>query len=160
MEICDRYTDNHGKFSDAPGDYLRYFQIASELLARQHEGMTGYLRDVESADLVDQFCRLEDIHGMLGTLRGVQPSDQQFEENRHTLLIINQNTDAVEVLVYPDFRTAIGEYFKIEREKGNDIDVVLVAADDSESVRFGFKNYFSDAREFVTLVDEACTSLS
>ena len=138
---------------------MHYFQIASELLARHHEGMTGCLPDRESVDLVDEFCRLEEMHGMLRTLRGVQPSDDYFESDKHTLLIFDQKTDLVEVVTFSDFRTAIAEFFKIEREKGDDIDVVLVAADDPESVRFGFKNYFSDAREFVNLVDEACKSL-
>ena len=50
------------------------------------------------------------------------------------------------------------EYFRLERESAEEIDVVLVAADDPESVRFGFKNYFSDAKDFVDYVTEALAS--
>lgn len=36
----------------------------------------------------------------------------------------------------------------------------MVRADTSEEVRLAFRNYFTDAREFVRLVDAACTRLS
>lgn len=158
VEICDKYTDNHGKFSDAPGDYLRYFQISSELLARHFEGMTGCLPDHATSELIAEFNDLEANYGMIRTLKGIQPSQQEFDASRHTLLIFDEATDIVEVITFSDFRKAIGEYFRMEREKKDNTDIVLVAADDSESVRFGFKNYFSDAKEFVSMMDRACGS--
>lgn len=155
VEICDKFTDNHGKFSNAPDDYLEYFVLASELLARFHEPSTPKQLDLNDLDLVDRFDELEEEHGMLQTLKGVQPSADEFEASRNTLLIFDENLDVVEVESFVDFRTAVSAYFELERTKGPTVDVVLVAADDPESVRFGFKNYFSDAREFVSLVEEA-----
>lgn len=157
VEICDKYTDNHGKFSDAPNDYLRYFQISSELLARKFENCLSCLPDATMHELIDEFNSLEQNHGMIRTLRGIQPSQQEFDSSKHTLLIFDETTDKVEVKTFSDFRKAISEYFRLEREAADDRDVVLVAADDPESVRFGFKNYFSDAREFVDLMDIACS---
>jgi putative GTP pyrophosphokinase len=78
------------------------------------------------------------------------------EVGLHTLLIFDERTDNVDVKTFSDFRLAIAEYFRLERERADNTDVVLVAADDSESVRFGFKNYFSDAREFVGFMDQIC----
>ena len=39
-------------------------------------------------------------------------------------------------------------------------DIVLVRADSGEEVRLAFKNYFSDARDFIQLVENGCTELS
>jgi putative GTP pyrophosphokinase len=36
----------------------------------------------------------------------------------------------------------------------------LVKADTSEEVRFAFKNYFSDAQDFINLVESGCERLS
>lgn len=160
VEICDNFTDNHGKFSDAPEAYLRYFSLASELLARHFEPQTPRQFDLTNLELVSEFAHLENEHNMLTTLRGVQPSHEQFESSNHTLLIFDEEKNVTEVRVFSDFRIAIRSYFDLERTKGSGVDVVLVAADDSESVRFGFQNYFSDAREFVRMVDEATEQLS
>lgn len=153
VEICDTYTDNHGKFSKAPDEYLEYFGLASEVLARSAEEMTSCYPDLTNKEIVSRFLELEAKHGMLRTLRGIQPANPEFKSNKHALLIIKGDGRAedIEVTTFSNFKTAVTEYFRQERETLHDI--VLVAADDSESVRFGFKNYFSDAREFVDLVD-------
>lgn len=39
-------------------------------------------------------------------------------------------------------------------------DVVLVRADTSEDIRTAFRNYFTDATEFIRLVEEGCQKLS
>jgi len=41
-----------------------------------------------------------------------------------------------------------------------DRDVVLVRADKSDEIRLAFRNYFSDATEFIRLLEEGCTKLS
>ena len=156
VEICDKYTENHGKFSNAPDEYLRYFQVASELLARKFEGMRSCIPDVSDADLVREFKTLEGKHGMLTTLAGIKPNDENFPDERNTLLIYNEKSGETNVMTFAKFKDAVEEYFRLEREASEGIDVVLVAADDPESVRFGFKNYFSDARDFVDYVNDAC----
>ncbi|MGR3659901.1 MAG: RelA/SpoT domain-containing protein [Paracoccaceae bacterium] len=156
VEICDKFTENHGKFSNAPDDYLLYFQIASELLARHFEDMTGGLPEPTTEQLISDFLGLEKKHGMLHTLEGIQPSQEKFSDSRHSLLIFDEKAGTTKVLPFKLFREAVEEYFRLERESDNDVDVVLVAGEDSESVRFGFKNYFSDAREFVDYMHEAC----
>jgi putative GTP pyrophosphokinase len=42
------------------------------------------------------------------------------------------------------------------RDPGKDI---LVRADTSDDVRNAFRNYFSDAREFIALVESGCETL-
>ncbi|WP_282127543.1 RelA/SpoT domain-containing protein [Roseobacter litoralis] len=155
VEICDNYTENHGKFSNAPDEYLLYFQIASELLARTFEDRRSCLPNWTIKELTSRFEVLEAEHGMLSTLAGIQPNDENFPAERNTLLIFNNETGETEVLVFQNFRDAVQNYFKLERESADGIDVVLVAADDPESVRYGFKNYFSDAKDFVNYIQDA-----
>jgi hypothetical protein len=167
VEICDNFTDNHGKFSNAPDDYLRYFFLASEILRRVYESEMPPVTDLQTKDLLAEFVNLEDQHGLLRTLRGIRPSKGDFSLKKHTLLITREeevetsedDPFSVEVLTFDDFREAVTAYFELERTKNAETDVVLVAADDAESVRFGFKNYFSDAREFVELIDAALVAL-
>lgn len=155
VEICDRYTENHGKFSNAPHEYLLYFQIASELLARVFEDRTSCFPECNTGDLAAKFLELEEKHGMLLTLEGIQPHDENFPSERNTLLIFDENIDEVEVRTFSSFKDAVQEYFMLERQLDSEKDIVLVAADDPESVRFGFKNYFSDARDFVDYMRRA-----
>jgi hypothetical protein len=49
--------------------------------------------------------------------------------------------------------------FELEKEFP-DSDVVLVRADTSDDVRLAFRNYFSDARDFIRLMEEGCAKLS
>jgi hypothetical protein len=49
--------------------------------------------------------------------------------------------------------------FDLEEQRPG-TDVVLVRAETSEEIRLAFKNYFSDATDFVRMVNEACDSLS
>ena len=39
-------------------------------------------------------------------------------------------------------------------------DIVLVRADTSDEVRLAFKNYFSDARDFIRMIEDGCTKLT
>lgn len=133
--------------------------LASELLARHYEPETPRQLELNDNELAQEFCALEAHYGMLKTLQGIQPSQEKFDTSRNTLLIFNEENETVEVRTFYEFRKAIEAYFEIERTKSPDTDVVLVAADDPDSVRFGFKNYFSDAREFVTLVSDAIEAL-
>lgn len=157
VEICDNFTENHGKFSEAPNDYLRYFILASEVLRRAYEPETTALLELSNTQLKSEFEHLETTHGMLRTLAGIQPSKSEFSYDRHTLLISGEREGEpfIEIQTFSDFRKAVGVYFELERSKEQNVDVVLVAAEDAESVRFGFKNYFSDAREFVGLLQTA-----
>jgi len=127
---------------------------------RAFEEETTRQLDVADYDLVDDFSQLEEKHGMLRTLRGVQPSEEAFGADRNTLLIFNEELGETEVKTFSDFRDAVRVYFELERTKAPETDIVLVAADDAQSVRFGFQNYFSDATEFVYLVEQACQKLA
>jgi hypothetical protein len=65
----------------------------------------------------------------------------------------------LDVRTYRDATEALRNLFELEKEfPGRDI--VLVRADTSDEVRLAFKNYFSDARDFIDLVERGCQKLS
>ena len=105
VEICDNFTDNHGKFSNAPLEYLRYFVLASEMLARKFEPDSPRQMEISNTDVIDEFQHLEDSHGMLATLRGIQPSQQDFAFDKHTLLIFDEDREETEVRTFSDVRS-------------------------------------------------------
>ena len=65
----------------------------------------------------------------------------------------------LEIRNFRDATDALRALFELERSMP-DRDIVLVRADTSEDVRIAFRNYFTDAREFVRLIDSACANVS
>ncbi|WP_428160695.1 hypothetical protein [Desulfobacter sp.] len=64
----------------------------------------------------------------------------------------------LEIRTYKGATEALKALFQLEKEFPNN-DIVLVKADSSEEVRYAFKNYFTDAKDFIRLLEEACQAL-
>lgn len=65
VEVVTQMTENEPKFNRGDRRHIRLFCLASEMLARAQEGLSGYLPDLSNKDLVDEFNKLEsDIHVM------------------------------------------------------------------------------------------------
>lgn len=165
VEIYDQFTDSHAKFSDAPEEQKLYFQLTSEILARTYEESTGCFPEWTIEDVFDKFLDLESKFKVLKTLRGILPHDQNFDSDKNTLIQHKQASSTgaeplMQIQTFRVFKDAVEAYFLAEKNAGPEVQVVLVSAEDTESVRFGFKNYFSDAREFVDLIDQAVTIFS
>jgi len=92
------------------------------------------------------------------TLRGLNSAKSDVSDKRNSILIFSKEGD-LEVRNFRDATDALRALFELEKNMP-DRDIVLVRADTSEEVRLAFRNYFTDAREFVRLVDAACTKLS
>jgi hypothetical protein len=128
------------------------------MLARVHEKMTSSLPDVESQELLREFLELDNELRLMQTLRGLNGAKSDVTDKRNSILIFSPDGD-LEVKSFRDATDALRALFVLEKQMP-DRDIVLVRADTSEEVRLAFRNYFKDAREFVRLVDHACTSLS
>jgi hypothetical protein len=95
---------------------------------------------------------------LLKTLQGLNSIDSIVSTNRNSILIFSPSGE-LEIKTYRDAPEALRALFQLEKEHP-DKDIVLVRADTTEEVRFAFKNYFSDAQDFVRLVEEGCQILS
>jgi putative GTP pyrophosphokinase len=95
---------------------------------------------------------------MGSTLTGLNIVETESTKNKNSILIFRENGE-LEIRSFKEATDALKELFKIEKEYPN-LDVVLVKADTNEEIRMAFKNYFSDAKDFIRLLTEAQQKLS
>lgn len=158
VEVIGFITESQPKFKKGDNRYERAMALASEILARAHERHKGPFPDLEDKELVRQFLALDEEVGLLQTLRGLNAADKAVTGNRNAILIFSGSGD-LEVRTFRDATEALRALFDLERTMP-ERDIVLVRADTSDEVRLAFKNYFSDARDFIRLIESGCAKLS
>jgi putative GTP pyrophosphokinase len=158
VEVIGFITESQPKFQEGDTRYEVAMSLASEIMARVHEGATGPFPQKDKHELVNEFLAYDRELKLLNTLRGLNAADQVVSANRNTILIFSESGE-LEVKSYRDAPEALRALFQLEKELPGK-DIVLVRADTSEDVRFAFKNYFSDAQDFIALVESGCQALS
>lgn len=158
VEVIGFITESQPKFQQGDTRYQEAMALASEILARAFEGLRGPHSDIDDVEVVRRFLKLNEDLGLLMMLRGLNSSDTEVSKNKNTILIFSESGD-LEVRTYRDSTEALRALFELEETMPSN-DIVLVKADSSEEVRFAFKNYFSDAQDFIRLIEEGCERLS
>jgi ppGpp synthetase/RelA/SpoT-type nucleotidyltranferase len=158
VEVIGFITQSQPKFQRGDTRYERAMALASELLARAHEQQTGPFPNADDREILDEFLSLDTQLHLMQTLKGLNSAKGDVTDKRNSILIFSKE-GALEVRSFRDATDALRALFELEKQMP-DRDIVLVRADTSEDVRLAFRNYFTDAREFVRLVDVACTKLS
>lgn len=158
VEVIGFITESQPKFQQGDKRFERAMALASEILARAHEDARGAFPNLEDKDLVAQFLAADKELGLLKMLRGLNAADQAVSDNRNAILIFSGES-SLEVRTFRDAPDALRALFELERQMP-ERDIVLVRADTSDEVRLAFKNYFSDARDFIRLVEEGCAKLT
>lgn len=158
VEVIGFITESQPKFQQGDRRYEHAMALASEMLARAYENLKGPFPDLTDREVLEQFLEVDHELSLLQTLRGLNQAKSQISDKRNTILIFS-DTGALEVKSYRDAPEALRALFELEKQMPNK-DIVLVKADSSEEVRLAFRNYFSDAREFIRLIDQACERLS
>lgn len=158
IEVIGFITQSQPKFQRGDTRYERAMALASELLARAHEQQTGPFPTASDQMILDEFLSLDNELHLMQTLRGLNSAKGDVSDKRNSILIFSKEGE-LEVRAFRDATDALRALFELEKNMP-DRDIVLVRADTSENVRLAFRNYFTDAREFVRLVDAACTKLS
>ncbi len=158
VEVIGFITSSQPKFEKGDLRYQHAMALASEILARSYEKMTGPFPTLPDIDLVREFLEKEKVINLLNMLRGLNATKVSVSENRNAILIFSPEGE-LEIKTYRNAPEALRALFELEAEQpGNDI--VLVKADTSEEVRFAFKNYFSDAQDFIELIEQGCQNLA
>jgi hypothetical protein len=127
--------------------------LSSEILSRVYEENSGPYPDLSNLELIRRFDALDNELNLIRTLTGLNTAKTEATRNRNTILVFKPNGD-LEVFSYRDSTEALDDLFRLENENP-DLDIVLVKADTSEEIRMAFKNYFSDAKDFVRLLTRA-----
>jgi hypothetical protein len=163
VEVADLITSSRIKFNDAKDNYLRYFQLASEIIARTAEKQRSCCGDLSDKALKNEFSASDKRLGIMATLDNLRQAGgtrRRFKKNM--LLIFKYEADEenrLETRVYENVNRAIEAYDELEKEYGDRADIVLVRGETEENIRDAFRNYFSDARAFVDLMNDGLKAL-
>src|SRR5690606_17443698 len=158
VEVIGFITESQPKFEEGDTRYRDAMALASEILARSFESATGPHADLSDEETVRRFLAMDEELGLLAMLRGLNAADTAVSTNRNSILVFS-GEGALEIRTYRDATEALRSLFELEKEFPGQ-DIVLVRADTSDEVRLAFKNYFSDARDFIDLVERGCQKLS
>ncbi|MBS0483320.1 MAG: hypothetical protein JSR96_14475 [Proteobacteria bacterium] len=113
-------------------------------------------------ELTEQFLDLDNELGLMRTLRALNSANNEVTEKKNIILIFGDGEEGkpspLEMKSYRGATDALRALFELEKQHGGK-DIVLVRADTSDEVRIAFRNYFSDATEFINLIDNGCQVL-
>lgn len=157
IEVVDLISNDRIKFNDAASARMDFFRHASEIIARAYEDRKSCLSGLSNSELVSRFRFIEGSTGILATLKNLQLAShiQNFGKNMILIFYYGRRGSAA-ILEYESFNStskAERAYRELEFELAGQADVVMVSAKNFQSVREVFKNYFSDATEFVKFVE-------
>ncbi len=158
VEVIGFITESQPKFQQGDKRYEHAMALASEILARAHEKSKGPFPNLDDKDLIHQFLALDESLALLETLRGLNAASKTVTDNKNTILVFSQGGD-LDIKTFRDATEALKALFALEKQFP-DRDIVLVRADRSDEIRLAFRNYFSDATEFIRLVEDGCAKLS
>lgn len=157
LEISDIVDGQKTKFDLEETDRVRFFALASEILARHHEGIANAMMETETEDLCEEFCRLEKQLGILQRLHALKVSGGFEKIKRHNVLNVHRQDDgslALEILTFSSPSDAIEKASQLE-SSASSLNAVYVRADNPSQARSAYRNYFNDPVDFVRLVREA-----
>lgn len=164
VEISDIVNSTRLKFSEASRDISRLFLLASEMLARCHEDMPGYCAAMNPKEILAEFTELENNLHTIGRLRNLATSDfRQFARSSKLFILVNFTSGRQEgeffAQGFSDNATAAAKYSELEQKYQDVADVVLVGSSQQDAIKLAYTNYFSDASDFLRLIDEAVVEL-
>ena len=159
VELAGLVTQNDPKFDRGNPDFIEFFRLASEILARAFEDSVSCCRKLKNEDLIERFQALEAKTHILRLFSELQRSKGGIQLNGASLLIFHYQTDLfgreqLEIKKFDSVNAAIQEYNRLEQELAERADIVLVGSRSGEAIKSAYRNYFSDAEEFISLVQD------
>ncbi|TDN78295.1 hypothetical protein EV664_11854 [Stakelama pacifica] len=115
---------------------------------------------MDDNDLVVEFDELDRQLGLMDMLRELDASADIKGGKNHNIILIFSEDAPMEIQTFRDATQAISVLFELEKEHaGTEKDIVLVRGN-RHDVRTAFRNYFSDASDFIFYIDQARGLLS
>jgi hypothetical protein len=159
VEIAGIYVRTSLKSSIGPEQWLDFFRYASSAFSiiekspRLHSGLS-------EAAITRALRKCDRAIEARTKLRGFTGAHEFIAKNRrkadsHFILILDLSEQQTTIESFSSVSRASARYAELEKEHiGNDlIDVVLVAAENIESVTQAYPNYFADTRQFLRVMD-------
>jgi hypothetical protein len=166
VEVADIIKKSRTKFSDAAdAEQNLFFQYASEIIARAYESKKSCYPLLSDQDLIDQFNNLEIKLNLLKTLKAIKVIHKDIKDKGKKAIIIwlhiENSHPEVEIFLFKNLTEANKKYFELEKQNPND-NIVLVKADKTNllnSIKNIFRNYFTDAGDFIKYIEEGLNAL-
>ncbi len=163
-EITGSMTGNHSKFGRGTEKQHEFFRLASEIIARTEEDTKSCYPNLTNEELYKSFNDIEEDTRLLKSLVDLKIISQSGDERfsilkQNIILIYTKNDNITRFHNYTTLPLAQKKYFELEKEYGETADVVLVRAPTEANLKQAYKNYFSDARDFVHLVKTGLVKL-
>jgi putative GTP pyrophosphokinase len=150
-------TENQPKFDRGDERYKEFFRLASEIIARAHEGLSSCCGEKSDADLLSAFKSVDGEIHVIRMLRGLRTIHEVREKGGNMILQFSAGGE-LSIHELDVDQDATAEYFRLEKANPGD-DIVLVNADTFAEIRSAYRNYFSDPSEFLRYLDEGCVAL-
>ncbi len=155
VEIVGLVTGSNPKFKSGDRRYEDILACASEMIARVFEGRYGPLEHLANEELVALFTAHDHELNFMDMLRELEKSNIGMKGNRNNIILIFSEGSPLEVRTYKDAAEAIVDLFELEDDnKDNRKDIVLVRGN-RQDVRNAFRNYFTDATDFIGYMEYA-----
>lgn len=149
VEISDLIDHSRVKFvrgSDLERE--RLFVLASEHIARNAEGMRGAVPNISDSELLSELQSIEQSLGVFSRLRAVSASEVLVPNSKNLVLTFS---DQLTIDGFRSARQAMEQRNYIELFEP-DKDVVYIRAEKPSEVANAFRNYFRDAKAFISLL--------
>jgi putative GTP pyrophosphokinase len=156
LEISDIIDGQRTKFEVKETSRVRFFRLASEILARVHENRTHAFQETTLEDLILELSELDDELKILQRLGALRAFGGFEKIKRHNVLniVADQDDYRLEVLNFKNARQAIAKATQLEGDPTS-LNAVYVSADSPSQLRSAYRNYFNDPVDFVQLILEA-----
>ncbi len=154
VEISDLLDDERTKFAMDASERGHFFAIASEIIARQHEGLERVYQGKDLEQLKGELHSMEERLGILNRLQLLKQFKNEEKLKRHNVLNIFRTTDGdleLEVLSFATALEAIEKSTRLEEDESS-VNAVYVRADNPKQLRSAYRNYFYDPVDFVKLL--------
>lgn len=159
VELAGLVTENNPKFDRGSPEFIDYFKLSSEMLSRTFEGLPSCYPEYSHLTLLHSLFEADQTTHISTLFSELKKSEGGIDPRKASILIFRYSADffeeQLEVKSFDSMNSAIQEYNELERSLSDTADIVLVGSRSSDSIKSAYRNYFSDATEFLNLLGHA-----
>ena len=152
-EILGVITGSQPKYHRGDPRYVEAMALAGEILARGLEGSTGSFGGWTNTQVASRFVELDFELGLRLRLKALQVADQT-KNSPQGHVVLSKSGSSLTVSNFKSAEAAMAYLFEKEN-LDPETDTVYVTGDTVDGIRLGYKNYYDDATEFLTMLEEA-----
>lgn len=157
IEVMGIYTKSQLKASIGNQDILRFFVLASSVLAKMENTPVCPNTTSVMEDLIKEMKEINNRENIISKLKLISAAievKKKIRKQTYYILKLNFIDFSLEILEFTTLQIdlAIKIYNQLETFNDPNTDVVLVSANSFDALKAAYPNYFADITEFSTLM--------